>query len=277
MKCEKNKRNCSNCKWQADGDRPAVCPQCGTNMRCGNDAVVGYRFCSVHGGPAPSRNFYGTGSMTTGAQSSFPLTRLAAKYNQMLTDGRVLSNRASIDIIDTRIKQLLERVDVNEAPERVAKLYGLWTEYSEALGNGRNAEAMALSKKLDDEFEKIYHDYQAWKQILEALDLRGRQVEREVKILKDIRAVITAEDAYQMNAKLLAAVIRVLGDDPKKLKQVQYEFSRIIGESSDRVTETIDADDWGGSDESGGEEGPGDMDQEELLHSGDEERPETER
>ena len=237
-------------------------------IRCEAWAVVGYTRCQAHGGPVPARNFYGPGTMTNGSRSSFPLTRLAAKYNQMITDGRVLSNRGSIDVIDERVKQLLGRIDVDEAPERVEKLFGLWTEYRDLLEKRRETEAMILAGKLDEEFDKIYHDYKAWTQIFEALDLRGRAVEREVKILKEIRAVMTAEDAYQMIAKLLGSVMRVIGDDPGKLKQVQYEFSRIIGESSGKPRAEVDSDDWGGSGEGFDETGSSNMDQTQLLHPG---------
>jgi hypothetical protein len=239
--------------------------------RCEAWAVSGYTRCQAHGGPVPARGFYGTGTMTTGASSSFPLTRLAAKYNQMTTEGRILSNRAAIEVIDLRVKQLLERVDVDEAPERVAKLYDLWTKMREHQSNGRETEAMALAIEIDTQFEKVYHDYQAWTQIFQALDLRGRSVEREVKILKEIRAVMTAEDAYQMIAKLLGSVMRVIGDEPAKLKQVQYEFARIIGESSDRVAEEVISDDWGGGGEGLVAQGLGDMDTTELLYPGDQE------
>lgn len=171
--------------------------------------------------------------MTTGSGSSFPLTRLASKYNQMMKNGQVLSNRAAIDVIDGRIQQLLERIDFDEAPDRTRKLYELWNEFTAAEG----VEAAVLKKQISDEFEKVYHDYMAWEQIFAALDLRGKSVEREVKVLKEIKAIMTAEDGYELAAKMMAAVMRVVGDDPKKIKQVQYEFSRITGESSDLVTE----------------------------------------
>lgn len=180
--------------------------------------------------------------MTTGSGSSFKLTRLAATYNKMQSNGQLLSNRAAIGLIDQRIKQLLERIDFDEAPDRTAKLYLLWTEFLDSDG----VEAAVLKKKISDEFEKVYHDYQSWKQIFEALDLRGRSVEREVKVLTSIKAIMTAEDGYNMLAKALAATMKVIGDDAKKLKQVQYEFTRIIGESSDLVSEGVWEDAGGG-------------------------------
>jgi len=240
-------------------------------MVCGRDAVNGYTRCVSHGAPVPSRNFYGRGNMTTGDRSSFPIVRLAARYNKMTTDGRVLSNRASIDIFDHRIKELLDRVDLKESPERIKRLHNLWVEYRHNEEIGNEVEKIQNRKMLDLEFEKIYHDYMAWEQVFNALELRGKAVEREIKVLKEIKAIMTAEDGYELAAKLLAAVMRVVGDDPKKMKQVQYEFTKIIGEPSDLVVESDGADVGEVSDSDGGEEGFSDVDQTQLLHTGNQE------
>ena len=206
--------------------------------------------------------------MTTGSASSFPLTRLAAQYNKMRKDGQVLSNRAAIEVIDTRIRQLAERIDVNDAPDRLARLFTLWNEYQDAKGSGRSVEASQKEFALSQEFEKANTDYAAWRQMFEGLDLRRKMVESEVKVLKEIHAIMTAEDAYELSAKLLAAVMRVV-DDPKKLKQVQYEFTRIIGESGDNASEGYGESDWESSGEENFVDGSGQVDREELLHSGD--------
>jgi hypothetical protein len=120
--------------------------------------------------------------------------------------------------------------------------------------------------EMDVIFERVYHDYAAWRQIFEALDLRGKSTEREVKVLEKIKAIMTVEDGYRLAAKMLAASMRVIGDNPSKLKELQYEYSRLIGESSDSAGEGSGEDDWGGSAEAGGTSGPGDVDQTELLH-----------
>lgn len=274
-KCRALKKSCS-CGWSVGhGKRVESCPVCGADLRCGLYPVVGYAYCSNHGAPAPSRNYYGSGAMTNGSGSQFPLTRLAAKYNAMMQDGRVLSNRKSIEIVRARIQQLAERIDLNEAPDRLAKLYGLWGKYEELRKGGRETEARLIEAEIDGEFDKVYHDYAAWKQMFEALDLDRKMVESEVKVLTQIKAIITVEDAYELSAKLLAAVMKI-ETDPKKLKQVQYEFTRLIGESGDNASTRFGEDDWRGGGEEDVEPGSGQVDTEELLHSGDEERPEVE-
>lgn len=247
MKCISLKKNCRACGWKNEGTRVEMCAECGADMHCGKSAVSGYTLCPSHGGPNPSHGFYGKGPMTDGSKASFNIVRLAAKYNQMQRDGVILSNRAAVDLIDTRIRQLLERVDVEEAPNRIKDLYEKWMEMNaQPVGSPEWLQAKA---EIDDVFLRIYHDYAAWHQIFEALDLRSKTTEREVKALKEIKAIMTVQDGYELAAKLMAAVIRVIGDDPRKIKQAQYEFARIIGESSDRVGETDAGDDGGGIEE----------------------------
>jgi len=201
--------------------------------------------------------------MTTGSRSQFALTRLASSYNRMMKDGRVLSNRQSLEIVRRRIEQLAERIDINDAPDRMEKINELWIKYTGLLDRDQHTEAHLTRKELDEEFEKAYHDYAAWKQMFEALDLHRTLVESEVKIAKDMHAILTAEDAYEMIAQIFAIILRI-EDSPKKLKRYQYELTRLIGEGSVIEAEASDPDDRDPG-------GPDPVDREEFLYSRDEE------
>jgi hypothetical protein len=87
-----------------------------------------------------------------------------------------------------------------------------------------------LEFQIANQFEKAKKDYAAWQQMILAIDLDRKLVESEVKVVKEIKAILTAEDAYEMIAKILAIILRIFPDDKAKLKQVQYEFTRLIGE-----------------------------------------------
>lgn len=174
----------------------------------------------------------------TGVNSQFALTRLASTYLKQTTDGRILSNRASIEVIRDRIVELVRRAEENYAPDRIATLQKLWVEFLEA-GDDK-LEEIKIRNQITEEFEAAYHDYKAWEQIFQALDLDSKLVEREAKIAKDLHAILTAEDAYKLTAKLLGAIIAAVQQQPEipdhakstLLKRVEYEFTRIIGEGS---------------------------------------------
>lgn len=167
--------------------------------------------------------------MTTGAGSSFPLTRLAAKYNEMKKDGKILSNRHSIDIINHRVGQLVERIDLNDAPDRLNQIQKLWEKMRELERSEKIVEAMVIKNRIDDLFEKAREDWMAWEQMFSALDLSRKMVESEVKIAKEMQAILTAEDAYELVSQLLASVISIV-NDPNQLKQIQHEFVKIVGD-----------------------------------------------
>jgi hypothetical protein len=276
VKCKQITKTCRQCGWKNTTPRVESCAECGESMRCTHWAVSGYALCANHGGPVPSKNFFGKGRITTGAGDSFPMMRLAAKYNEMRKNGNLLSNRAAVEIIDVRIRQLAERLDNADSPQRIIALYKLWGELDSAFQRGETAQVIILHKLMSDEFEKVHTDYMAWTQMFEALDYRRKMAESEVKILKEIKAVITYEDMYEILAKVLAVLIRMFKGDPKKLKEVKYEFAKITGERSDLAGSPDDEDDFGGGGEVGSTEGYGDVDSTQLLHSGDEERSDLE-
>jgi len=252
-RCAGLRFNCPGCKRHfKSAERVPACPDCGSDLQCGKWAVPGYRYCEDHGGPAPSRNFYGKGrGIVSGEESQFPLTRLAAKYVQLRQDGRIMSNRAGIEILDDRIVELLERMGKQEFPDQFAILRDLWEEYKSVEGT---VEAIKVRRKLQRAFDAIWHDYMAFRQIEETLELRSKMVEREAKIAKELHSILTAEDAYRFLAKVEAAIITSISQEPEirdnvkahLLKRIEYEFTRIIGEGSGEgpggsVGETIDA------------------------------------
>lgn len=210
-------------------ERYLNCPECGTSRECQADPSPGYDFCTQHGAPAPAAGFYGTERYKHGKGSSKRLMRVASKYVEMTTDAALITLRPAIEVIRSRIHQLLGRIDKNEAPERIARLYDLWVKYKTKEWKDYKAKEIAKAE-LDDEFEKAYHDYESWKQIFSALDLERKLSESEMKILKDMKALITSQDAYELTGQLLASCVRVLQNDQSLLKQIYYEFAKIIGD-----------------------------------------------
>lgn len=172
--------------------------------------------------------------------AKFPIVKLADRVRQLQDDPRILSNRTSIEIVRSRIMQLAERVDVQDAPDRMMKLAGLWADYVDSERTGTTTESVKLKFKITREFEKAREDFMIWQQMFEALDLDSKLVEREMKVVKEIRAFLTAEDAYDLVAKLLAVVTDVV-EDPQKLKIIQFKFTKLIGDKTTQ-REPIDAD-----------------------------------
>lgn len=208
-------------------------------MICGRPAVKDFSECQDHRGPNPNKGQYGMQSDL----DKFPLVKLAQIYRKMITDARVLSVRASIEVVRGRITQLAERIDFNDAPDRMYRLDKLWREYVDANERKADSEVKVLEHQITAEFDKAHEDYAAWQQMLQALDLDRKLVADEVKIVKEMHAILTAEDARDLVAKMLSIVLRVFGEDRKGLRQVQYEFVRLIGDHPDTNLPPMDDED----------------------------------
>lgn len=238
--CKSFIHTCRKCGKVFGGwDKAEKC-ECGEDRRCGQQAVAGYNYCRNHGGPNPKNDYWGVGRpMTTGAASSFPLVRLSAKYQEMMKNGRVLSNRHSIEIIRDRVMQLMERIDENDAPDRLNTLEKLWEKYKAQKEAGQSVEAIITAAEIDTAFAAARTDFAVWNQMLQLLDLDRKMVESEVKIAKEIKAIITAEEAFELVAKLMASIFSSVNsmetfsihDKGILLKRIQYEFTRIVGDN----------------------------------------------
>lgn len=180
--------------------------------------------------------------MTTGNGSNFKLTRIAAKAAEMERNGSLLTNRKSIDVVRERLDELLTRVDARQMGDRLVVLYKLWARYQKELAAGNEMDALNTRREIDDEFEKVYHDYNSWEQIMQVIDLDRKLVESEVKIAKDMNAILTAEDAFELVAQVFGAIMRHV-TDPMTLKAIQYELTRIVGDRSVVEAEASDGDD----------------------------------
>jgi hypothetical protein len=89
---------------------------------------------------------------------------------------------------------------------------------------------MRTKKEMDTQFAAAREDYLSWEQMFNALDVRRKMIDSEVKIAKDIQAILTAEDGYELIAKITGVIIQVV-NDPNQLKRIQYEITRLIGDT----------------------------------------------
>lgn len=174
----------------------------------------------------------------TGKNSKSQLARLSSKYLEMQKSGPLISNRAALSVLDERFLELFDRMEENYSPKRITKIIDAWEKMKENLPGLKmwvkdRPEAQRAYNTLDSEVDKAYHDYEGWRQIGELIDLRQKVSSSEMRMLKDMKALISAEDAYELVAQLLAAVVKVLGDEPngpKLIKAIHYEFAQILGE-----------------------------------------------
>lgn len=237
--CKRLNRNCRACDaYYKPWHKHENCTECGEPMRCRMPAVYGTKFCPKHGGGYPkSRGTYPGVTLKTGKSSKFPINRLAASFIEATEDPELLSLREPLAVIHIRIQELLEKVNVEEAALRNRSVRDAFDEYKHYRRTNNEVKKSEAFLKLDTEMSLAYDEFRAWDQIFRAIEVRRKLSESEVKRLKEMHQFITKEEAYKFLAKVQAAVIKVLGDHPKLLKRIQFEFIQLTGDGDDDVLE----------------------------------------
>lgn len=240
-KCRKLLDECRKCdRFFRRDERYRNCPDCGESRQCRSYPNRGGIYCNEHGGTNYNLRHRGRGMgapVKTGSQSRSMITKMASKYLEQTKSTPYMMNRKSIDLLDARVMDLLDRTDSESSPERMKRIIGLWQDFKAAVPGLKNFvraddKATKAFDALEAEMEAAYHDYAAWSQIFEALELRRKHTESEVKILKDMRALMTAEEGMELAAQLFAAIIKVLRDVPHGqdyIFLIKLEFERITG------------------------------------------------
>jgi hypothetical protein len=179
----------------------------------------------MHGGKTPA------GIASTlwrhGRTSKVLPTRLRDAYNASLQDKELLALRSEIALIDARINDLLQRVDIGESGR-------LWLRSKDVLMQLRRALVSQDSKRvsetileLDDLIRRGNSDYGAWEEIGNSIELRRRVVETERRRLVDMQQMITAEQAQTLISAITLAVKENVTDHAI-LKRIQTAVTRII-------------------------------------------------
>jgi hypothetical protein len=205
-----------------------------------------------------------------GGESKYRVVRLSADYNKIKASPELTSLGPLEAILAGRLMELIERVDTGDMPERMQALRDEWIEFKRTHPNidtmYPHESAKKSFAKIDEIMDRVYHDYKAWEQILDVVEQKRKLSETKIKLLKELKVLIGADDAYKLVAQLLAVVTKVV-DDPNAIRQIQYEFAKAVGdldipESPDGGGQTIDLD-------------ARPVDRGEFLHTRDSQRSET--
>lgn len=207
--------------------RPLV--RCGAKTRDGDPCklppVTGRTRCRMHGGRVPQG--IGLTATLTGRYSKHLPTRLAARYHEAEADPDLLNLRGEISLTDTRLADVLARVDTGESGRLWRTLRETHTALIRARVDRDDAAVQVHMRALGDLIGKGFADTVAWSEIAGLIDQRRRLVESERKRLIDMQQMLTVERAMA----LLGAVVEVVRrhvTDPKALRAVAEDLTRLI-------------------------------------------------
>lgn len=144
-------------------------------------------------------------------------SRLAASFQASNSDPDLLNLRREVSLTDSRIDDLLGRVDSGESGELWRSVRATFTEAEKQRSrwdrNIGSVEGEKAKQSFFEAFEMIgvltaegIQDYQAWDEVNKMIDQRLRLAETETKRLEKMGRMVTADRAMTMVAALVGLV-----------------------------------------------------------------------
>lgn len=179
----------------------------------------------MHGGKALA----GVASATykTGRYSKYLPARLTERYQEAQADTELLALREEVSLIDSRLTDLLQRVDTHEAGHWWKELRRVYKEYREA----ERLDDTGTMNHCIEEWGSIVqfglNDYAAWNEVYGVLEQRRKLVESERKRLIDMQQVITSERAMLLISALVS-IIQTHVSDRHTLAAISADVGKLI-------------------------------------------------
>jgi hypothetical protein len=204
-----------------------------TQQPCRAYAVTGREKCYHHGG----KSLRGLASPTLrhGRYAKDLPTRLLGKYREALEDQNLLALRDEIALIESRVRDLIQRVDTGESSHLWKSLQKTWQDLSAARQHG---DGQAMAEALNEMGQLIARgmaDYAAWEDVGRQLDRKQRLVDSERRRLVEMQQMMTVEQAMLFMGALLDAIHQTI-TDRDLLSALEVKFRRILPPLRDGVS-----------------------------------------
>ena len=182
---------------------PGVGKQTGPGHRCGAKSrqsgqpcrawAMKNGRCRIHGGKSVPPGLAHHSTTAGGRYSKYLPARLAAKYQDALNSKELLSLRDDVAICETRIGELLERVESGESGTVWQRLQELNTAFQDAQRAHDVAGMQKCLIKLQETLTLGSDDYAAWAELHKMWETRRRLTDTELKALVAHQQILTTE------------------------------------------------------------------------------------
>lgn len=180
--------------------------------------------CRMHGGSTPAG--LALPQFKTGRYSKVLPARLVERYQEAVQDSELLALRDEIALLDTRLNELIGRVDTGESSE-------LWEAFKKAIRAYSKVRSARDRDKGDAAWGAVLdiladadQDHSAWAEVISLIDLRSKLSERERKRLSDMQQMMTTEQALTLLGAV-AGVIKKHVHDRNTLAAITAELRTI--------------------------------------------------
>ena len=248
------------CQWVVNYGRPEA-------RQCNAYPVYGQTMCTAHNGGSPNLGFpSGHTQFNHGATSKFLSTRLAgkkimqgrhsgsikssklaAKYLEARNDPEIIAMTDDLALVDMRIGQLLERWQEGDMPpSQWNAMIDDFKELDSALkrydSEGSKTYLRRMRKTL---LEDRLSDREIWDEIKSLMKLRRELAEGERRRRTDMAMLLTAEQAMDSVANILAAIHeateRILDEGTSKrvYLAIAHRVAKLTGSGDREVIEEV--------------------------------------
>lgn len=200
-----------------------------TKERCEANAMHGSNVCYHHGG----RSLKGIASpaLKHGKYSKHMPQRLLERYHEALEDNQLLELNHEIALVDSRLSDLLTRVDTGEAGKLWADARKLNSEVQQAVHDENYGRLMVKAAELDFIIGTGLTDHAAWSELSSLIEQRRRLVESQRKRLIEGQQMITAEQALLFVTAVIDTVRRNVADKTA-LQNISLDIARLTSTNS---------------------------------------------
>lgn len=167
-------------------------------------------------------------------------SRLQETFIEALSDPNRLALDSEIALLQTRISELLQGLDVAASADAWEYARQLKNEMMAAIRRQDSATQRLKLQELSEVLDKGHSDAQSWEQI-------GRFTERLRKVKEtEIKRVTLAQETIT-KAQFMAMLVQVAGiirenvGDPLVITRISNEFARLMGPTTGTAPDTGDS------------------------------------
>lgn len=191
--------------------------------------------CRVHGGS--SLKGIASPKLVTGKYSKYLPNRLLDTYTEALEDTDLITLRNEIALLESRLVDLLSRIDSGESGNIWNALQDKTNKMLSAIRSSDADKQRIILSDITNLILRGNSDYTIWKEIQDILDQIRKLKESERRRLIDAQQMITAEQAL-LHSKALGAAVRVEAlalanrdrnfDATDFLQRIQTRFTQLM-------------------------------------------------
>lgn len=182
--------------------------------------------CYHHGGA--SLKGIASPTFKHGRRSKYLPHRLLERYEDAQTDPELLEFKADLALLETRLGELLGRIDTGESGALWRAAMKAYEDLQAARKAGDTPKMAAALNVLGEMLERGVGESATWDEIYRVLGQRGRTLEREQNRILKAEQVFNESQMLGLTQVLLDSVKRNVAD-PRALGAIQSDLLRFLG------------------------------------------------